>query len=655
MKGQISLFLVLGVVLLGIAIGAYYLISVYSVDDDLDSKGLVLTGVGADACVRQVALEGLRIIGLQGGVLFDSDGGPYASADTDTYVSILSQENIDKVYTGLVKNPNLVPPPAYPIPGADALVLQQTYDNVWGINTLPPLCDQAAQHSTAYCSRSSFDDKNIQRQLKQFIQSNVNEWCLDREGNNLDWEGANFEVFFNLDDVAVYVRNVKFVSSGEVAVELPVRLKRIYTAMYQAVRSDARDILFNKQTDLSTLAGCSFPGSSYCFTEGLTYSVLRDVTPSGHDLLVIRDEKSIIDGTSFAFYTAIENRRPVVNLLVQPAFELPQLAKFRNYAQIYGPIGGELFINPQVLDADQDFLTVTYEGWGQTTFSEFDNTNCCRRGVCALGESSCYSQISTGFPTLMDSLAYQSHPECGSSVCVNMTITDSMRGLHSLTIRAHDGYLEDYTQYDVLISTPQDILGNLNDLMVLTNVSDDVCDFFVDLHYLGGVSEFPVANCGGQYLQNNPPDGVESYAAWLAQCDVDVTAQNLNFIRDWNDLLNLARPDQNPPAVGESANGCFYRKNVWEGSEVHPPEYYVSSGPFDDKYALDSPGWSSIGPGGPLACMGSTDLSDDTVWWKGATQSSSETGTKCKYSIFGIPCTCWQCTGATCDLYISYR
>lgn len=672
-KSQVTLFMILGLILVIIVVALLFVLQSLDFEQTSSTTGkdLFTQKAALDACVRQHAMDAIELLGVQGGVIYADQGGPF-NPDPQRYVVLqgIGGDGADvfhRVYKGVVPHPSLDPPPAYPSENQDIFVLQQLYGlGIWGSRNLPRLCDSTLQSTQGCPPRGiGFGPTTVQRQIQTHIRSNLHT-CQDREGNAYDWSGVLVDVRMNLDDLRIFLSNVSFLDQPDTAVVLNIRLKRAYTILSRIVDDDVASVLFDKRYDVYGIAGCNFQEGNSCFIDGFDYSVVRDVL-DGVDILVLSDNASIVNGKPFVFMTAIDNRPPALNLRYQIVPAIPP--RFRPYAELYAPLGSDFQINPSVYDADEDTLRVVYRGWGQDTMTSFNEALCCVRGVCALADPACYTAVSS-FERFNQSSAYFSHPECGSFICANKTILPSMRGYHQLRIEVYDGHQGsyDYQDFRLVVGTENDIITNLSVLEQITASEEDECLFFSDMLYnillrnRGTPAPVDHASPGCQVTMRPvlPPQpnewgiAVDSRAQWLETCNFPVDNTNIDAAIALNRFAG--RADTMIP--GTTVKACFFRSSN-HVSDLQ--NFYTLTGPFDDEYSYGALGFvvPPLHPSLDLSCTShsASQITDADIWSRmfTATVPGAVTGTQCKYLSGSVGCACWKCQGQSCDFFVSYQ
>lgn len=327
-------------------------------------------------CLEESAEKSLIILGEQGGNIYSyqgSTGIPNRTAD-------ISGSNVS--YANVLQGTNFPPevafkprPWQYPYIGPLHESPSAGYPigaGVYGKNTLSRLCDSLGSNSITqekYMKCPSYDEPNnpndktsVQEQLQKHIKKNL-EKCIRLEeliGNRTDIEQGEMEVnvIFSRESFAV---QLKYPLKIEIAkrkpiieiidfeAKIPVRLMRIYELANTIIDQENLNLFFKTNDKLSTLRG--FDG----FME-----VTVNITSPRDKIMIIKDERSIVNNTFYKMQFILENRIPALDWIGYP--------QKRDGADIIIIEGEELKIEPQGYDpddTDETELRYDYKGWKQ--------------------------------------------------------------------------------------------------------------------------------------------------------------------------------------------------------------------------------------------------------------------------------------------------
>ena len=348
-RAQVTVYIIIGIIILFLAILMFYLKGTtekeISVQELIKSQEIpneikpITTYVTAslDTATR----EGLYLVGMQGGHIYESQGGL-----TDNAKSIFYDEH--EVSYGITKQEAEYlsfykpEPPEYP--WDTGMTTKFPYiagtlsinDGQFGVYNLPPLYGPGP---------------SIQLQLEYFITSymqNINLIFFKEQGFDITYGDMNVSVVIGENDVTAFltyplkitkratneVTNINYFYTNP-----QIRLKKIYNLAHDIVKKDIAKILFN----------ISDPSNN---KDSMTIQKFADANPSKHDdIIIINDDKSMLYAKPYTFKFARENRNPALHLIY-----LPTLFK----GNVQDDITVE-DINPKAYDADEDELEFTYD------------------------------------------------------------------------------------------------------------------------------------------------------------------------------------------------------------------------------------------------------------------------------------------------------
>lgn len=239
----------------------------------------------------------------------------------------------------------------------DPTQIASMYTNVFGNvikDPLPPLCDTNGANSPlqpgavasceTYDSKRDLDNDNIQEYLEIYI-ARAFEDCVALESlpefQNTSIHVGNISVIVTFSPTALSIKAeyplVATIEGKQATLSLQtfyttanVRLKQIHELVARLIESDVNNIFFNIVRDANTLIDCKELGKEAdtvrCLKEGMTVTRLRDVCQgtglckkygSYDDIIMIQDNKSILNGKPFVFVFAIQNRYPALDIIYQ--------------------------------------------------------------------------------------------------------------------------------------------------------------------------------------------------------------------------------------------------------------------------------------------------------------------------------------------------
>ena len=299
------------------------------------------------------AKEGLYLIGMQGGCIYGSQDGLIS----DNTNSILYIEN--KVSYGINKQK------------AEYISFYQPYPPKYPWNKFPDILDINSGYFGVY-NLPTLDGSgpSIQLQLEDFIinylQKNMNLITLfDEQGFDITEGKMNVSVVIGENDVTAFltypleitkratneITNVNYFYTNP-----QIRLKKIYNLAHDIIREDIARILFN----------ISDPGNN---KDSMNIKKITDAYEYD-DIIIIRDDKSMLYAEPYTFQFARENRYPALHYIdyVPPfLFPLPPPFPTTTEEQMNS-------INPKAYDPDEDKLLFSYSPFPyQLKQSDYDN------------------------------------------------------------------------------------------------------------------------------------------------------------------------------------------------------------------------------------------------------------------------------------------
>ncbi len=334
--------MIVGIVLLIIFLFLYYISTLYQPESDLVTttqtlvKGSLLKSY-VTKCLQRVAVDGLALVGNQGGKIYFGEGDP-----TVDYFG-------KKVLVGIsyLELPSWAKIP-YPFKQERLPVSYFGKDNV------PALCDSEGPNAITRkyqpCVSYSFRT-SIQKQLQVYIDQNLKKCTqLDTLFQGVDSQKPNSEViigsgnlWFNLVYPLNYTVNNQIFELLDFNYIPDVRLKKFHEFIKAIIQKETSTPDFSLNQDYKKLDE---------WHEGFHIKIINNVV-SNFDLIEVTDFRSIIDGHAYSFKFFRENRKPIImdaNVLVT---------------------SNRVEITPIVADPDEDILKMFIDN---TAFQELDGT-----------------------------------------------------------------------------------------------------------------------------------------------------------------------------------------------------------------------------------------------------------------------------------------
>ncbi|MBU0627634.1 MAG: hypothetical protein KKC75_00450 [Nanoarchaeota archaeon] len=426
-----------------------------------------------NGCLVKTTQEGVLLIGLQGGRIYDyqiEDGYHIASFEDVIPFNFTGRNPNGTIYNvsyGIKARTIDLPhkDEDYPYPGSlvewpylsfekSKLYENNPYAHLFALYPLsvggqrpllPALCNTfginranityAGQTCETYSPVNDSVQEYLNKYISQKLESCINFTFKVVSNYNISSGNLSADVLVGDNDIIVFLNYPLTLSAKnkppitkneEFNIRPKIRLKLIHEAASHLigrypgnnVKADADNIFFNITGD--DPSDC-FNGASPCLVNGISASKLTDYCIdyfdcnlldkhyNYSDILVIEDDKSIIDGKPFRFQFAIENRRPALDFIDESVGAdtyynnyLKSVSGGKNASQLYNkpnqPIStsynvifttpGSAYLYPLGLDPDEDELTYTYDYVGTVGgFTQVSNNALIQSGGAGTGDS----------------------------------------------------------------------------------------------------------------------------------------------------------------------------------------------------------------------------------------------------------------------------
>ncbi len=454
-KGQITVFMILGIVMIavtGFLIQAQSKIS--QIQLEKQNEKLVSDMMQTNAlnyyvtlCLDKSVKTAIERFGMQGGYVYKyQDGTFFLAGDPDPYgwkdVPVYSNftyegrsYNVSYLITRSRDYSEVLPPDVYPCRtslgyGHEPLWCGWVNDPMlnpdldlysYGQFNLKGLCQTSATRTATFCPYTG-DPPRIDATLGSYITQLVKD-CVEFEsipGINetytiTEGEDAFAEVSFGRNIVGV---NLEFpiiitIQGRPPVTKLlyfynsqPVRFLEAYTLAYRMLIPEVNDLEYDMVAD--TKARNIVPNYMYLTKHERGYD----------DIIIIKDERSLIEGRPFIFAFARQNRYPILDAIDYQANNMYEIIAYENESSIS--------ISPRGWDPDEDELFYTYTGWRAYDWMHsemFDSGEGCDP----------YGDGDT------------------AGMCANLSISGSDLGPHNVTVTVTDGNLSDWQTVRILI------------------------------------------------------------------------------------------------------------------------------------------------------------------------------------------------------------
>ena len=478
-KAQITMFIALGLILVGIVGMGLYVYNFRVIDEkDQDVRGTLsdqtqLTNVKkvVESCLRSVGTDALRMIAEQGGAIYRSQGGVHDA--TNALRLNYGGERLMVQY-GLRRRTDLPAPPYYPYgdPKTSWAELSREHPSIrfFGDIEMPALCarqgpnapDNPNGYFTCPTYAYGYSERTMQDQLRSYIMRKMPD-CIDPQLDKLKTKTTgekSLEIVFGDDHVranAIYGLRINDKTDLEnISVSFPVRIKRMYQLAYRILEADARDPTFDKTYHYRKLNDCRFGNSTtHCWDKDLRVYVLADVYEKD-DVLRIEDDASLLAGQPLVFNIGVENRGPMLDRIYRA-----ENNSWANMVDIVGFSGKGLTIVPVAYDPDEENLTYRYLLWGETENATYPTQYGCDDDnvTDALYDpmADCAPESTPGEPHRWTTASDYTDPSyCGNGFeamrCSTIHLTDRDRGPHKVRVSVHDAEnLYDYQVISILV------------------------------------------------------------------------------------------------------------------------------------------------------------------------------------------------------------
>ncbi|MFP4523770.1 MAG: hypothetical protein ACLFO2_00445 [Candidatus Woesearchaeota archaeon] len=485
LKGQATIFVVLGLVLVAVFAFALYARSLLTTDRAQQEAERILTDViqtnsinyYVENCLEDVSADAIRHAAARGGLSSDHEGDPWQDHflynDTgqvyEVAYAIKPNDRCDEV--------SLDPPP-YPRPRTELEDLYGIYEGsscksdrlsgFLGKAALPKLCylkganafRETPGHSALACKTNAYTlrDDNIQNDLQRNITEGL-KTCADFSlyedilGHNITVheDEANTTVIYGQDKVhvtATYPFTVR-VSDGQTVVAMrefsytsPYRLKQVYEYLINLVKNDNKRYDFNLTESYDDVDG---------YDPSFDVTVIQDPCadhedcpengPLYDDVIRLEDrrEDARVDNRTLVFHAAIRNRRPALDYIHETG---------NSDYDLQAREDDTLWLTPEGYDPDDRGVSYHYKGWKETWDAQYNfecaascTTTECLRTECVDVDESVEPHNWT-----------ESQPYIDTKQDAKINLTRNDTGLHNVTITVRDDTgLEDFQVVRILV------------------------------------------------------------------------------------------------------------------------------------------------------------------------------------------------------------
>ncbi len=325
-RAQVTVYIILGIIILVLAILLFYfrnttetgvimqeLVRAQEIPRDVRPITNYVTTNLDDA-----AKKGLLLIGMQGGYIYEYQGGPVPDCNCSQskkaiyYNGYWVYYDIHKQISGssFFYWPN---PPYYPwkkfpgYPGGISLPYSFSSTCIFGINNLPPL-EGSSQYSI---------ESQLTLYITNYLKNHINLTIFDEQGFKIEEGGINVSVLIGENDVTVFlehplsitkkteniITNVSYFYTNP-----QIRLRKVYNLIDDTINKDIVDISFDI-IDIEILDN---------YIDDITIEKKED-RYKHDDIIIIRDNRSMLYAEPYTFQFSRENRNPALHYINIPS------------------------------------------------------------------------------------------------------------------------------------------------------------------------------------------------------------------------------------------------------------------------------------------------------------------------------------------------
>ncbi|MBR9676169.1 hypothetical protein GOV05_04115, partial [Candidatus Woesearchaeota archaeon] len=488
-RGQLTIFIILGVIILVMFSYMFYERSEKEKQEMFETINNQVTNIFqstamqnyVEICVEEKTNEALRILGDQGGYIFEDQGGTIPRTGSVNLGNHSMKYALDYDPTSPNCHPLFCPlVPIYPyrkiIDPAAPDIFKKLF-NTSKINTtspksayygfvigrFPALCleDGLNWNASNGCHSAGYSPKgqnSIQEQLQDYIDNNLDD-CLNFSSLfndtgvyahfDIEEKNTTTTIFFGESDLVVFVdyplslysstKNFKIVKN-RFTVRIPNRIRKVWEHIYTLLSNDARNLFFDKKKPSIIMNPSTrwLSGFSYAYSE----------TVATDDIYLVTDLYSLNKGKDYSFRVLIENRPPVLEYMHED--KNPGFSNRFDYVRLPGDT---LELRPIGFDPDEDDVIYEYEGWMEDSYDTFNYSCCSAYGGsvnCVTTPDLCTVQQTDNSRDLnqwTESASYIT-----SNQYAEYKIIDDDIGTHKLTVRVTDpGGLSDWQELNILV------------------------------------------------------------------------------------------------------------------------------------------------------------------------------------------------------------
>ncbi len=360
-RGQVTVYIILGIILLASAIIYFYFKG--SSYKQISQEGIIKAQkIPKEALpvtnyittqLDDATKKGLYLIGRQGGYIYESQGGPipdpskFITYDTSTptyedrhNVSYCIEKENEIIKNYYFPDTPLYPWKFYPYLAETTLGRNPRFSGFFGKSNLPDL------NSSAISIRAQ-----MEHYILNYLEKNINFSIFENQGFYINEGKINISFIITEDEVFSILEYPLLIEKKSIGMETNVsyfysnpeiRLRKIYDLTEFTINKDITDILFN----------ITNPDSPK-LKEGMRVSREKNVYED-EDIIIVYDNNSLLYTEPYEFRFARENRPPALRFIYLPTII------FSGLEAITGARITKEHINPIADDPDEDEIIFTY-------------------------------------------------------------------------------------------------------------------------------------------------------------------------------------------------------------------------------------------------------------------------------------------------------
>lgn len=413
-KGQLTVFILLGV---SIMVVFFFLLKMQNeiqkskLEQEVSTVMVQMSNTKAvtyyiELCLKQSAEESIYLLGNGGFRIYKDSNGSSLKNQTPFKKSNLYNKSFDTSY--ILSASDLKPPfnssvyynvPWYPekFDHYDYIYPNRRGYYPLGDVLLPKLCDKNGPNNPSSRNNLSgsscemtpnvlyFSDNpdTLQIQLQDYT-SYLFLKCIDQGyltesfGRKVSLEKPNTTVILAESDVIFNMNipiDISITKSGiskkyytsirmyNIETKVPVRLKRDYEFVRDAIDKDIKNLSFNLRNSYNTLR--SYKNLNYA-NKNISF-VINEYDDNTH-IMLINDYGSSVFGSPYQMIFYMENRKPILDFIHQTSLV--------NNFDIDVYVGDSIIIDPVGYEPDDEEMFYIYEGWQETESYSLD-MSCC--------------------------------------------------------------------------------------------------------------------------------------------------------------------------------------------------------------------------------------------------------------------------------------